>query len=66
MQWHVGTVEHGQELGFVGMRWLEQAIQGHEVGAAAQGVIEASAKLPVAPGRAIQVICYQIGMEGSC
>ena len=43
-------IEHGQQLGLVGVQSGEQAIEGDETGAAAEDAVEADAEL-AAPAR---------------
>ena len=56
-------IEHHQQLGFVGMQPLEQAIEGGKPGAPVEDAIEASAHLPAAPGRRCAAIGVEIGVE---
>ena len=56
-------VEHGQQLGLVGIEPLQQAIEGDEAGAATEDAIEASAHLTASPCGGCRAVGLQIGVE---
>src|SRR2546423_7742711 len=63
MQRDVGTVEHGQQLGLVGMQPREQAVEGNEARAATEDATEADAKLTAAGWRWAGAVGFQVGVE---
>src|SRR5690242_14393446 len=63
VQRNLRPVEHHQQLGFVGMQPLEQAIKGGKSGAPVEDAVEPVAHLAAAPGRGRGAIRLEIGVE---
>jgi len=40
VEWYLRSIEYHQQLGFIGMQPLEQAVEGGEAGAAAEDPVE--------------------------
>ena len=63
MQGNVGPVEHGQQLGLVGMQAREQPVECDEARATTEDTIEAGAKLTAAAWRRVGAVGFQVGVE---
>ena len=63
VQRYLWPVEHGEQLGLVGMQSLQKAIERDEAGAAAEDAIEACAHLAAPPRGWRRTIRFEIGVE---
>src|SRR5947209_19446029 len=63
VQRNLRPVEHHQQLGFIGMQPLEQAIEGGKSGAPVENAVKAGAHLAAASGSGLGAIRLEIGVE---
>jgi hypothetical protein len=63
VQGNVRMVEHGQQLGLIGVQPLQQAIKSDEAGVTAEHVVEPFVELGTPPRCRCDAVVFQIGVE---